>query len=253
MKRKSFFESRNPVLKEQMYQRTSQDTLDGNFIQTAGEKMTVQGAVNKSLILSVILLITAIIGYSAPSPLLVYGGAIGGLIVVIVASFRPHLSPTLAPLYAGLEGLFVGGISAMYAYMFDGIIFHAVSLTIAVLFIMLFVYQSGIIKVTDKFRTGVIMATGAIFVVYLLSFVLSFFGINLPYLHEGGTIGILISLAIIGVASLNLLLDFDNFEKGEKFGAPAYMEWFSAMGLMITLVWLYIEILRLLAIFSSSD
>ncbi|MEM6380418.1 MAG: Bax inhibitor-1/YccA family protein, partial [Bacteroidota bacterium] len=115
----------------------------------------------------------------------------------------------------------------------------------------LFIYKSGIIKVTNKFRTGVMMATGAILLVYVLSWVLSFFGINMPFLHEGGMMGIGISVVIIGVAALNLLLDFDNFEKGEQYGAPMYMEWFSAMGLLITLVWLYIEFLRLLAILNS--
>ena len=162
-------------------------------------------------------------------------------------------SPTLAPLYAALEGLFVGGISAMYAARFGGIVFQAIMLTIAVLFTMLFLYRSGIIKVTEKLRAGVYMATGAIFLVYILSFILSFFGIQIPFLHSTGPIGIGISLVIIGIAAFNLLLDFDNFEKGERYGAPAYMEWFLGMGLLITLVWLYIEILRLLAIFASSD
>lgn len=252
-KRKGFFESRNPILNDQAFQNTANEALDGSFIQRKGERMTVNGAVNKTLILGAIMVATAILGFSMPNPLFMWGGAIGGLIIVLVASFRPHLSPTLAPIYAGLEGLFVGAVSAIYAGLFDGIIFHAVSLTIGVLFVMLFVYKAGIIKVTNKFRSGVIMATGAIFLVYIANFILSFFGISMPYLHEGGTIGIGISLVIIGVASLNLLLDFDNFEKGERHGAPAYMEWFSAMGLLITLVWLYIEILRLLAIFSSSD
>ena len=253
MRRKSFFESSNPVMKEEMYQRTAQGTIDGTMIQRAGEKMTVQGAVNKTFILATIMLATAVFGYTMASPILWIGGAIGGLIVVIIASMKPHLSPTLAPLYAALEGFFIGAISAYYATAFSGIIIHAATLTMAILFIMLFVYKAGIIKVTDKFRSGVIMATGAVFVVYLMSWILSMFGINIPYLHEGGLMGIGISLVIIGIASLNLLLDFDNFEKGEKFGAPAYMEWFSAMGLLITLVWLYIEILRLLAIFASSE
>ncbi len=254
MRRKNFFESKNPVMKEEMYQRVSQSsTLDGGMIKRAGEQMTVQGAINKTFILATIMLATAVLGFTMASPLVWMGGAIGGLIVVVIASMRPHLSPSLAPLYAALEGFFVGGISAAYAAWQGGIIMHAVSLTMAVLFIMLFIYKSGIIKVTDKFRTGVIMATGAVMVVYLLSFVLSFFGINLPFLHEGGLMGIGISLVIIGIASMNLLLDFDNFEKGEKYGAPSYMEWFSAMGLLITLVWLYVEILRLLALLSSSD
>ena len=141
----------------------------------------------------------------------------------------------------------------MYAAAFSGIIFQAVTMTFALLFMMLFIYKAGIIKVTQKFRSGVIMATGAVMLVYIASFVLSMFGINMPYLHEGGMIGIGISVAIIGIASLNLLLDFDNFEKGEQYGSPKYMEWFSAMGLIITLVWLYIEILHLLSIISSSD
>jgi uncharacterized YccA/Bax inhibitor family protein len=249
-RRKSFFESRNPVMNEKAFHNASQ-SMDQTI--SRGETMTVQGAINKTFILSAIMLATAVFGYASPNPLFMWGGAIGGLIIVLIASFKPNLSPTLAPIYAGLEGLFVGSISAIYASMFNGIVFQAVSLTMAVLFIMLFIYKTGIIKVTEKFRAGVVMATGAIVVVYLVSFVLSFFGISVPYLHQAGPIGIGISLVIIGVAALNLLLDFDNFEKGEKYGVPSYMEWFSAMGLLITLVWLYIEILRLIAMFSSSD
>ncbi len=255
MSKKGFFESRNPVMKEQLYQQTAHDVLDADLAQpiTIGERMTVQGAVNKSLILGGIMLLTAVFAFSSPSPLFMWGGAIGGLIVVLIASFRPQYSPTLAPLYAALEGLFVGAISAMYAYAFNGIVFQAITLTMAVFFLMLFIYRAGIIKVTSKFRAGVVMATGAVLVVYLLTWVLSMFGIRMPFLHEGGLMGIGISLVIVGIASMNLLLDFDNFEKGEQYGAPAYMEWFSAMGLLVTLIWLYIEILRLIALFSSRD
>ena len=217
------------------------------------DTMTVQGAINKSFILGAIMLATAVYGYSAMNPLIMWIGGIGGFIMVLIAAFKPHLSPTLAPIYAGLEGLFVGGISAVYASFMDGIIFQAVTLTIAVFFLMLFIYKSRIIKVDNRFRTGVIMATGAIFVVYLLSFALSFFGIQVPFIHDGGPIGIGISVVIVGVAALNLMLDFDNFERGEQYNAPAYMEWFSAMGLLVTLVWLYVEILRLLSKLSSSD
>lgn len=240
-------------MREEIYQRTAHDTLDREFVRAGSERMTVQGAINKTFLLSAILLLTAVISYSSPNPLFIWGGAIAGFIVVLIASFRPHLSPTLSPVYAGLEGLFVGGISAIYSSLYQGIIFQAVTLTIAVLFMMLFIYKSGIIRVTNKFRTGVFMATGAIALVYLASIVLNLFGISMPYLHSGGPIGIGISLVIVGVAALNLLLDFDNFEKGEQYGAPKYMEWFSAMGLLITLVWLYIEILRLIARFSSND
>lgn len=253
MKRRNFFESRNPAFKEEIYRKASETTLDGDMIAVQGEKMTIQGAVNKSYILTAILMLTAIIGFSNPSNLLMIGGAIGGLAVVIFAAFQPQRSPVLAPIYAALEGLFVGAVSAHYAYIANGIILNAVSLTIGVLLVMLFVYQAGIIKVTGKFRAGVVMATGAVLLVYVVNFILSLFGMNIPYLHEGGTFGMIISLVIIGIAALNLLLDFDNFEKGEKYGAPAYMEWYSAMGLLITLVWLYIEILRFLAIFASND
>jgi uncharacterized YccA/Bax inhibitor family protein len=181
------------------------------------------------------------------------GGVIGGLICVLIAVFKPQTSWITAPLYAAFEGLALGAISAIYASAFDGIILQAFSLTIGILLMMLFLYKSGIVQVTDKLRMGVMMATGAIALVYLLNIVLSFFGISIPYLHQGGMIGIGISLLIIGVAAMNLLLDFDNFDKGEAQGAPAYMEWFCAMGLLITLVWLYMEILRLLSILSGRD
>lgn len=253
-RKRSFTESRNPVMTEKAYQQEAYKNANNHSgaIQY-GETMTVQGAVNKTFLLTGIMLCTALVGYSNPSPLFMWGGAIGGLIVVFIAASNPSRSPILAPIYAGLEGFFVGAISAIYAGFMEGIIFQAVTLTIAVLFMMLFIYKAGIIKVTEKFRAGVMMATGAVLIMYLLSWVLSMFNINLPYLHEGGSMGMIISLVIIGIAALNLLLDFDNFEKGEKYNAPGYMEWFSAMGLLITLVWLYVEILRFLAIFSSSD
>lgn len=247
MARRVFSKSSNPFLKEEALVRRN---FEGGFSSINADRMTVSGAVNKTLVLAGIMLLTAVFGYANPSPLFIWGGAIGGLVVVLITSFKPTLSPVLAPVYAALEGLFVGGISAIYASMFNGIVFQAVTLTFAVLFMMLFVYKSGMIRVTDKFRRGVVMATGAIAVVYLLNLVLSMFGINMPYLHEGGMIGIGISLVIVGVAALNLLLDFDAFETGERMGAPAYMEWFMGMGLLITLVWLYIEILRLVAMFS---
>lgn len=253
-RRGMFSSSSNPMFREQMFQRATQNTLDGDFIQTAGERMTVSGAVNKSLILGAIMLLTAVIGFAYANPIFMWGGAILGLIAVLAAAYKPEWSTFLAPAYAGLEGLFVGSVSAAYYYAFyPGIIFQAVTLTMAVFFVMLFVYKMGIIKVSQKFRSGVIMATGAVVLVYVVNLVLSLFGINMPFLHDNGMIGIGISLVIIGIASLNLLLDFDNFDKGEKFGAPGYYEWFFAMGLLVTLVWLYIEILRLLSIFASSD
>jgi len=217
--------------------------------------MTVSGAVNKTILLTLILLVTTFISYAAPSALFMYTGIFGGIAVVLFASYKPHLSMYLAPLYAALEGLFVGTISFKYAAIAGttGVIFNAVTLTMALLFAMLFLYKTGLIKVTEKFRSAVLMATGAIFLVYILNFALSFFGMSVPFLHESGMIGIGISLFIIGIACMNLLLDFDNFDKGEQYGAPKYMEWYSAMGLLVTLVWLYWEILRLLAMFAAND
>lgn len=245
----------NPFLNEKKFREAANnsDTLDGDFIQARSNKMTVQGAINKSFILLGILLVTASIAYTMPSNLFLYGGMFGGLGVVIWASFKQEMSPTLAPLYAALEGLFVGAVTARYAAMFDGIVFSAVSLTVALLFAMLFIYKTEIIKVTSKFRTGVMMATGGIFIVYMLSWILGMFDIQVPFIHETGMMGIGISAFVIVIACMNLLLDFDNFEKGEQYGAPKYYEWYSAMGLLITLVWLYIELLRLLAKLSSSD
>lgn len=247
-----FSKSSNPFMREDAFRNSANEPLDAGLGQAdMVQRMTVQGAINKTFLLTALLMLTAIFSYSNPSPLFMWGGAIGGLVVVLIAAFRPKSSPVLAPIYALLEGFFVGSISATYAYLYDGIVFNAVCLTIATLFMMLFIYKSGIIKVTNKLRTGIMMATGAILLVYVLSFALSFFGIQVPYLHQGGMMGIGISVVILAVAALNLLLDFDNFEKGEQYGAPMYMEWFSAMGLLITLVWLYIEFLRLLSLLSS--
>lgn len=248
-----FKKSSNPFLSERkLADATSQSTLDGEMITRAdAAPMTVAGAVNKTLMLAGLMLLTSVYAYYNPSTMFVWGGAIGGLILVLVMSFKTHLSPTLAPVYALLEGLFVGSISAVYAAAFAGIVFQAIGLTMALLFMMLFIYKAGLIKVNQKFRTGVMMATGAIMLMYVLSFVLSMFGMNLPFLHEGGMIGIGISVVIIGVASLNLLLDFDSFERGAQYRAPKYMEWFCAVGLLVTLVWLYLEILRLLSMLSS--
>lgn len=236
----NFRKSNNPIVNEKKLREMSFDT-------TAYVPMTIQGAINKSYILMGILLVTALIGYSLPNSIFLIGGAIGGLVIVLIAVFKKEKSSVLAPLYAIVEGLFVGSISAIYAMAYNGIVLQAIMLTIAMLIIMLVVYGSGWIKVTNKFRVGVIMATGGVFVLYLLSFILGFFGINLPYIHENGTMGIILSLVIIGIASLNLLLDFDNFEKGAQYKLPQYMEWFFAMSLLITLVWIYIEFLRLLA------
>ena len=248
MSRRNFMQSRNPVIREKAFQQAATRGLTAAH---GGATMTVEGAVNKTYILGAILLATALIGYSNPSSLMIWGGLIGGIIALIIAIVRPAKSKIFAPIYAGFEGLFVGGITGVYAMTFDGIVLKAVTLTFGVFFAMLFLYKSGLIKVTQKFRSGVYMATGAIALVYIVSIIGGMFGFSIPFLHDASPIGILISLVIIGVAALNLLLDFDMFEKGEEYGAPKYMEWMSAMGLIVTLVWLYIEILRLVSILSG--
>jgi uncharacterized YccA/Bax inhibitor family protein len=229
----------SPFLKEENYRNAhSADQFD---------KMTVQGAVNKSFILLGILLFSASYSFASNNSLWIMVGGIAGFITVIIARFRPQNSNILAPTYAAFEGLFVGGITALYSNAFHGIVFQAITLTIGVLFSMLFLYKAQIIKVTANLRTGIMMATASIAIFYLLTWVLSFFGINMPFIHEGGVMGIGLSVVIVGVAAMNLLLDFDRFDKGEQCGAPQYMEWYSAMSLLVTLIWLYLEILRLLS------
>lgn len=239
-----FDKSKNPIMSEERFYNESRS--EGISFSQDGV-MTTTGAINKTVILTGIMMATALFAYTNPSPLFMIGGAIGGLIMVLIASFKPKTSHITAPIYAAFEGLFVGAISAIYAAAYQGIIFQAVSLTVCILLVMLMIYRSGIIKVDNKFRTGVIAATGGIMLVYLLNFVLGMFGINVPYLHDGGMISIGISLFVVGIGALNLMLDFDTIEKGDKFGAPKYMEWFSAMSLLVTLVWIYIEVLRLLS------
>jgi uncharacterized YccA/Bax inhibitor family protein len=237
--------SRNPFIKESVMQKTS---MSREYAQQGS--MTIRGAIDKTFILFAIMMVTAILSFNTPHMLFVAIGGIGGLITVVIASFKRALSPFLAPIYALLEGLFVGTISAFYQSMYNGIIIHAVLLTVSMLFLMLIIYRLNLVTINHKFRTGVIMATGSVFLLYLMTWILGMFGIDLPFLHSGGPMSIVISLVIIGIAALNLLLDFDMFEKGEQYGAPKFMEWFSAMGLLITLIWLYIEFLRLLALLS---
>lgn len=240
----SFFESKNPILNEEKLRSLSSSQ---DYMNDRAEVMTISGAINKTLILFSILLVTSGLSFIMPTMFLLIVGVVGGLIAVLVATFKPHTSPIAAPVYAAFEGLALGTISAMYAGLMDGIVMQAVGLTLGTLISMLLLYKSGLITVTQKFRAGVMMATGAIFFVYLISFVGSFFGWNMPMLHSNGMLGIGVSLAIIAVAAMNLLLDFDNFDKAAESNAPKYMEWFCGLSLMVTLVWLYLEFLRLLA------
>jgi uncharacterized YccA/Bax inhibitor family protein len=240
-KENSIFKSSNPLLNEEVLAKSAREVRG-----LAGDHtMTVSGAVNKTLLLFSLMMVTTAISWAAPNKIFMFAGIIGGLVSAIAVSFKPQWSLVVAPIYALFEGLFIGTVSAMYANTFNGVVFNATVSTLGLLFLMLFLYKSGIITVTEKFRGGVIMATMGIGLLYLVSWVMSFFGMNIPFLHESSMMGIVLNVGIIGVATLNLLLDFDNFDEGERHGAPAYMEWNAAMGLLVTLVWLYIEILRL--------
>jgi uncharacterized YccA/Bax inhibitor family protein len=174
-------------------------------------------------------------------------GFLGGFVVSMITIFVPRVSPFTAPLYAALEGLALGGISTIFEYQYPGIVLHAVGLTFGTLGALLAAYSSGLIRATENFKLGVVAATGGICLVYLASMVLGFFGISIPTIHESGLIGIGFSFFVVIVAALNLVLDFDFIENGVRQGAPKYMEWYGGFGLLVTLVWLYLEMLRLLA------
>jgi len=238
----------NPALNSKTFQEYSSRT-------DAMDAMTIQGTVNKTAIMLCCLLLTAgwtwnmfySSGNSAEVMPWMMGGAIGGLVVALITVFKKTAAPITAPIYALLEGLFIGGISSIFEARYPGIVIQAVGLTFGTLFALLFAYKSGLIKATENFKLGVIAATGSIMLIYVASIVLGFFGIRVPFIHDSGPFGILFSLVVVVIAALNLVLDFDFIEHGAERGAPKFMEWYAAFGLMVTLVWLYIEMLRLLA------
>ena len=219
------------------------------------EAMTIQGTANKAGLLLFLLMIPALYVweqfFSAEDKSFVWTfvlvGGIGGFVVAMILVFKQTMAPILAPIYALLEGMALGGISAVFEMKFPGIVVQAVGLTFGTLFALLMAYKSRIIEVTENFKLMVVAATGGIALVYLVGFVLRFFGTGIPYIHESGMIGIGFSVFVIIVAAMNLVLDFDFIENGAQRGAPKYMEWYGAFGLLVTLIWLYIEFLRLLA------
>jgi uncharacterized YccA/Bax inhibitor family protein len=180
-------------------------------------------------------------------------GFLGGFVVSLITTFKPSVSPFTAPLYAALEGLALGGVSTIFEYQFPGIVLQAVELTFGTLAALLAAYSTRVIKATENFKLGIVAATGGICLVYLVNFVLGFFGISIPLIHQSGAVGIGFSLFVVVIAALNLVLDFDFIENGARQGAPKYMEWYGGFGLIVTLVWLYLEILRLLAKFRERD
>lgn len=248
----NLFKSGNPALSEKQFEQTL--SLPGE------EVMTVRGTMHKFGFLMLMVMAGASYAWKWFAdgknimPLML-GGALGGLVVALVIVFKKQWSGYLAPAYGLLQGLFIGGISAYFNYAFQekypDIIMHAVFLTLAVAASMYLLYTLRVIRVTEKLRSIIFIATASIAVFYLLSWGLSFFGVHFAFLTTGSTFGIVFSLAVIAIAALNLLLDFDMIERGAAMGAPKYMEWFGAFGLLVTLVWLYLEILRLLAKMNS--
>lgn len=237
--------SDNPVLKEKAF---------AGAIAT-GETMTVQGTVNKTGLLLLFVVVTAAWTWGlahSETPDAAYpwilGGALGGLVVGLIAAFKREWAPVAAPVYALLEGLFLGGISALFEKSYPGIAVQAVSLTFAVLFVLLLAYKFRIVQATRGFKLGIIAATGGIFLVYMANLVATLvFHSPFGILYSSSPLGIGISLFITVIAALNLILDFDMIETGVRMGAPKYMEWYGAFGLMVTLVWLYLRMLRLLS------
>jgi uncharacterized YccA/Bax inhibitor family protein len=242
----AIFKSGNPAMN--VFQNTV--TIPGSGV------MTERGTLNKFFMLFLLVMASASLTWKAfydgveigPYTM---GGAILGFITAMIVIFKKEWAAYLTPVYALFEGVFLGGISAMYNNVFaktaPGIVTQAVLLTFGAVIAMYVLYRFRIIKVTEQFRSIIFIATAGIAIFYLLAIVLRMFHVDIAFIHEGSTLGIVFSLFVVGIAALNLLLDFDMIEKGVAAGAPKYMEWYGAFGLLVTIVWLYLEILRLLA------
>jgi len=248
----SLFKSGNPTLSENKFR----DTVISTNI--SGEQtMTITGTLNKFGFMLLMLMGSAyyswkeVVNIGGNVMPMVIGGAIGGFVVAMILIFKKEWSPYLAPLYALLEGLFVGAISAMFNEAYNGIVFQAVGLTFSVGIGMYLLYTFRIIKATEKFKSTLIAATVGIALFYFVTMILRMFHVevdaNMPFINGGGMFGIGFSLFVVIIAALNLILDFDMIEQGSALGAPKYMEWYGAFGLMVTFVWLYLEMLRLLS------
>ena len=211
----------------------------------SGEAMTLDGTVNKTSILLALCVGGAYFGWNSPG--LVMPAILIGFVIALFTIFRPKNSPYTAPAYAAIEGVALGGITMIFEAQYPGIGIQAIGLTFGILASLLFCYKSGIIKPTENFRLMIFAGTMGIFILYLVSFIMSFFGNSIGFIHSNGLFGIGFSLFVVAIASLNLVLDFDFIEEGAEKGMPKYLEWYGAFSLMVTLIWLYLEILRLLA------
>ena len=251
MRRHLSFRSGNPALNKNAFKVLNRNGGTGPI--SKNDSMTIKGTVDKTAISLFIMIASGYYIYSEQIVSLMLPGCILGFIVAIFTIFKKQYAPFTVPLYALFQGLFLGGISFMYGQMFEGIVLNAVILTVSILISLLFVYKSGLIKVTENFKLGVAAATGGIALVYLFSIIGGFFGLNFSFLDStnGSLMSIGISLFIVIIASLNLVIDFDCIEEGAERGAPKYMVWYGEFGLLVTLVWLSLEILRLLAKLNS--
>lgn len=231
----------NPALRENAFSRTG--------LRPQEEAMSLQGTVDKAFVLFGLVLTSSWVVWQNPARFLpfLFPALIGGFVLALITILKKEWSPLAAPAYALVQGVFLGTVSALFEKEYPGIVIQAVGLTFGVLFCLLLAYKAGMIKVTRGFRLGVVAATGGIALLYFINIIMGFFGTGIGFIHQAGTFGIIFSLFVVAVASLNLVLDFDFIEKSAKAGVPRYMEWYAAFGLMLTLVWLYLEILRLLA------
>ena len=245
--------SNNPFFKNKTFTNTSAAAeVHETTVIDRNETMTVSGTINKSFLMLILLIASAAITWTMtfngqPPMIFIFGGAIVGFILVLIAAFKPQYSGFLAPGYAIFEGLFIGGISSIFEDMYPGIVIQAVSCTFVTFMVCFGLYKYEIVKVTERFKSVVIASTLAIATYYLISWLLSMFTSFQPVHHGNSMFSIGISAFVIVIAALNLFLDFDQIEEGANRKMPKYMEWYGAMGLMITLVWLYIEFLRLLS------
>ena len=235
--------SGNPVLSKSTFTTTTNVT----------DTMTIEGTVNKTMISLFLLVGTGYFTFDVMNPILLIGCAIGGLIIALITIFKKHWAPVTVPIYAVLEGGLLGGVSFMYNSMYEGIVTNAIFLTLGILISLLISYRSGLIKPTENFKLGIAAATGGIAIVYLINFVMGFFGSSMGVMNieNASLMSVGFSLLVVVIAALNLILDFDFIEEGAEKGAPKYMEWYGAFGLLVTLIWLYLEILRLLAKLNS--
>jgi uncharacterized YccA/Bax inhibitor family protein len=235
--------SGNPVLSKSTFINTG----------SISEKMTINGTVNKTAISLLLLVGTGYITFTSINPGILIACGIGGFIVAIITVFKKEWAPITVPIYAILEGGALGGVSFMYNSLYDGIVTNAIFLTVGILLSLLTAYRSGLIKPTENFKLGIVAATGGIAIVYLINFVMGFFGssMGIMQIDNASPMSIGFSIIVVIIAALNLVLDFDFIEEASEKGAPKYMEWYGAFGLLVTLIWLYLEILRLLAKLNS--